>query len=94
MDDSVADTEDIVEAVGKGKEKAKIINATTINGWDFVICDPRTRSTITTVCRYYNTCVSEYHHFMDSELNTESIELKNKPFCKKDSKVMLSEVSC
>ena len=60
MDDSVADTEDIVEAVDKGEEKANIINATTINGWDFVICDPRTRSTITTVCRYYNTRVSEY----------------------------------
>ena len=60
MDDSVADTEDIVEAVDKGEEKAKIINATTINIWDFVICDPTTRSTITTVCRYYNTCVPEY----------------------------------
>ena len=46
MDDSVADTEDIVEAVDKGEEKAKIINATTINGWNFVFCDPRTRSII------------------------------------------------
>ena len=36
--------------------------------WDFVICDPRTRSTITTVCRYYNNSllfqnISSFHGF-------------------------------
>ena len=39
MDDSVADTEDIVEAVDKGEDKDKINNAKTINACCLGLCN-------------------------------------------------------